>query len=196
VFNDLTELVNVVSTIRLKIQGKLITKMTSNWKCFRIVAGRIAFSFIVFLFAQATSLNGQNYCPVNFDGNVLNSIKAESYLSYGKIFACNGNIIQVEKGYRELPYFLLQLDNGGTIWVSGQLHSGFEVSGARVRVMGFLEKAAAYYKPPKVNKDPYHLVAIVLMDISTRQLAMRPGQERLVQEWIDGKIPDPGKTKK
>jgi hypothetical protein len=148
------------------------------------------------LLVSGSLLFGQNYCPVNFDGNVLNSIKAEPFNSYGKIFACNGTIIQVEKGYRDLPYFLIELDYGGTLWVSCQLHSGFETVGTKVRVMGFLEKAAAFYKPPKVNKDPYHLVTIVLMNLKTREMAMRPGQERLVQEWIDGKIPDPGKAKK
>lgn len=162
----------------------------------KVIPGGIAFIVTLLLFINTGALFAQNYCPVNFDGNVLKNIQAEPYNWYGKIFACNGNIIQVEKGYRDLPYFQVNLDQGGTIWVSGQLHSGFEVLGARVRVMGFLEKAAAYYKPPKVNKDPYHLVSIVIMDLSTRQMAMRPGQERLIQEWIDGKIPEPGKAKK
>lgn len=150
---------------------------------------------IILLFAGFTRSGAQGFCPVNFNGEVLHQLQADPSLYYGRMLACNGEIVRMEQGTKGLPYFLLRLDKGGEIWVSAQAEGGFEGIGSRVRVLGFFEKAAAGYKPPNVHKDPYHLVAIAQMHPETGDMIMQSGQEKIVQQWLDGKIPDPGKRK-
>ncbi len=150
--------------------------------------------WLVFFFGMiAVQGFAQKHCPVNFTSQTLSEIQGDPSSWFGKIAACNGTIEQVVPGYRNKPYYLVALNNGGTIWVSGQVESGYETVGAKIRVLGFFEKTVRQYMPAKVNRDGYHLIAFVIYDLEQNQLAMRPGQEAIVQQWLDGKIPNPGK---
>lgn len=134
--------------------------------------------------------HAQNYCPVNFTADLLNILREVPSAYYGKILACEGMILRVEKGYKDQPYFQLRLKaSEQTIWVSGQVESGYEKVGTLVKVLGFFEKAAAGYKPEKVHKDDYHLVGVAILDVGLRQMYMQSGQEGIVQQWLNGQIP-------
>jgi hypothetical protein len=149
----------------------------------------------VALFLGVMTVQGyaQKHCPVNFTSQTLADIQRNPDDWYGKIAACNGTIEQVVPGYNKKPYYLIALNDGGKLWVSGQVESGYETIGSNIRVLGFFEKTVRQYMPAKVNRDGYHLIAFVIYDLDQNQLAMRPGQESIVQQWLDGKIPNPGK---
>ncbi len=147
------------------------------------------------IFAAGMQAPAQGYCPVNLNGEVLNGMRQDPVMYYGKMLACNGEVLKIERGSKGLPYYQLKLEKGGDIWISGQVEGGFEQIGAKIRVLGFFEKAAAGYKPSGVNSEPFHLVGIALLDLKTGELMMQPGQEKIVQQWLDGVIPDPGKRK-
>jgi hypothetical protein len=138
----------------------------------------------------------RKYCPVNLDGQILKTLDAAPYAFFGKVYACNGEILQVINWYNNLPYYQLLLDNGGTIWVSGQLTTGFEEKGNKVRVLGYFDKAPPRFKPSKVNPDAYHLLGFAVLNLSNRQIVIKPGKEALAQEWVNGKVPEPEKSKK
>jgi hypothetical protein len=136
----------------------------------------------------------QHHCPVNFDGRILDSLLRSNPRSWlGKMMAVNGIIKQVEKGYEGKPYFSLELEGGGTLWISGQVQLDGSTVGSKVRVLGFFERTKRAYMPAKVNRDGFHLISFVIYDLDKQQMIMRPGQEDIVQEWIDGRIPQPRK---
>jgi hypothetical protein len=150
----------------------------------------------IYFFSLITGLaffipgQAQKYCPVNFTADLLSILREVPSAYYGKILACEGLILRVEKGYKDQPYFQLRLQaSEETIWVSGQVESGYEKVGTLVKVLGFFEKAAAGYKPEKVHKDDYHLVGVAILDVVQRQMYMQSGQEGIVQQWLDGQIP-------
>lgn len=155
----------------------------------------IFWTILFFLTGGLRESMAQGFCPVNFNGEVLAGMQADPALHYGKMLACNGEILKMERANKGMPYFQLKLDKGGEIWISAQVEGGFEQIGKKVRVLGFFEKAAAGYKPPNVNNDPYHLVSIALLEVDSGEMMMQSGQEKIVQQWLDGKIPDPGKRK-
>lgn len=147
-----------------------------------------------FMFLASTiPLQAQKHCPVNFDGITLQKAIQEPDAWFGKIMAINGRIKQVASGYLGKPYFLIEVEKGGELWISGQVKDKSVAEGTHVRLMGYFEKTVRQYMPPKVNRDGYHLIAFVVYDLDQGMMAMRPGQEALVQEWLDGKIPNPGK---
>jgi hypothetical protein len=132
----------------------------------------------------------QRYCPVNLTADSLSIMQDAPAAYYGKILACEGMILRVEKGYKDQPYFQLKLKaSEKTIWVSGQVESGYENVGTSVKVLGMFEKAAAGYKPEKLHKDAYHLVGVAILDVVKRQMYMQSGQEGIVQQWLNGQIP-------
>jgi hypothetical protein len=151
------------------------------------------FIYCFFLFTSLIffkPVNAQNYCPVNFTAELLSVMREVPSAYYGKILACEGQILRVEKGYKDQPYFELRLKSSEqTIWVSGQVESGYEKVGTLVKVLGFFEKAAAGYKPEKVHKDVYHLVGVAILDVVVGQMYMQSGQEGIVQQWLNGQIP-------
>lgn len=138
-------------------------------------------------------MQAQKHCPVNFDGISLKNAVAEPEAWFGKIMAINGKIKQVVAGYQGKPYFLIEVEKGGELWISGQVKDKCISPDTNVRLMGYFEKTVRQYMPAKVNRDGYHLIAFVVYDLDQNMLAMRPGQEALVQQWLDGKIPNPGK---
>ncbi|MCU0374833.1 MAG: hypothetical protein MUF24_05950 [Chitinophagaceae bacterium] len=138
-------------------------------------------------------LLAQHHCPVNFNGQGLDSLRSNPRSWLGKMMAVNGVIKQVEKGYEGKPYFNIGLEGGGELWISGQVTLDGAAVGSKVRVLGFFERTKRAYMPPRVNDDGFHLISFVIYDLDRHQMIMRPGQEDIVQEWIDGRIPMPGK---
>lgn len=160
-------------------------------KSFKILIS-CGFVFCLYAFQVAE----RNYCPVNLDGQILKTLDAAPYEFFGNVYACNGEILQVVSWYNNLPYYQLKLDKGGTIWVSGQLTTGFEVTGNKVRVLGTFDKAPPRFKPSKVNPDAYHLLGFAVLNLNNRQIVIKPGKELLAQEWVNGKVPEVDKRKK
>lgn len=67
--------------------------------------------------------------------------------------------------------------------------SGYEKIGAKLRLLGYFSKVEVDDIGNKYNKDGYHILAFVVIDLATKQIAMLTGADKQVQEWIDGKVP-------
>ena len=59
----------------------------------------------IVLFFSMVDIKSQNACPVNFGGKLLESAKRDIKNWNGKIIACDVEVIQVEKGYVDKPYY-------------------------------------------------------------------------------------------
>ena len=128
----------------------------------------------------------QNPCPTNFEGNDLKKIKKLN----GDIIAFNGLITEVHKAHNDKPYYKVKLEGGNTIWIASLVKSGYEKEGKILRILGYVsevENDDEFAK--KYNDTKYHILAFCVIDMESKQIAMLPGSELQIKEWISGKIP-------
>ena len=128
-------------------------------------------------------------CPTNFTGNDLKKIEKRN----GEIIAFNGLVTQVYTAHNDKPYYEVKLEGGKTIWIASLVKSGYEVEGNIVRILGYVAKVENDEFAEKYNKTDYHILAFCVIDMKTKQMAILPGSELQIKEWIAGKIPSSAK---
>lgn len=126
-----------------------------------------------------------NPFPTNFTGKDLKKIKKLD----GEIIAFNGLVTQVYKAHNDKPYYEVKLEGGNTIWIASLVNSGYEVKGNILRILGYVSKTENDEFAKKYNKTDYHILAFCIIDIKSKQMAMLPGSELQIKEWMNGKIP-------
>jgi hypothetical protein len=124
-------------------------------------------------------------CPTNFTGRDLNKIKKRD----GEIIAFNGLVTKVYSAHNDKPYYEVKLEGGNTIWIASLVNSGYEKKGEIIRLLGYVSKAENDEVAKKYNKSDYHILAFCVIDLESKQMAMMPGSELQVKEWMNGKIP-------
>jgi hypothetical protein len=158
-----------------------MTKIVTTFKT-------IIMTTIVLLFSMADT-KAQNACPVNFGDKQLETVKPDIKKWNGEIVACDVEVMQVEKGYIDKPYYKVKLEDGGQFWVGGLVTSGYEKTGAKLRLLGYFSKVEKDDIGNKYNKDGFHILAFVVIDLATKQMAMLPGSDKQVKEWMNGTVP-------
>lgn len=141
------------------------------------------------LLCSITDIKAQNAFPLNFGDKQLGAAKLDLKKWNGEIIACDVEVIQVEKGYVDKPYYKVKLENGGQFWVGGLVTSGYEKIGAKLRLLGYFSLVEKDDIGKKFNKDGFHILAFVVIDLATKQMAMLPGSDIQVKEWMNGKVP-------
>ncbi|MFC6999964.1 hypothetical protein [Rufibacter roseus] len=124
-------------------------------------------------------------CPTNFtgiDAGKLNKLN-------GEIVAFNGLVSKVYSAHNDKPYYEVKLEGGNTIWIASLVTSGYEVKGNILRILGYVAKVENDGIAAKYNKSNYHILAFCIIDMKTKQMAMLPGVELQVKQWIAGEIP-------
>ena len=130
--------------------------------------------------------SSQNPCPTNFEENDLKKIKKLN----GDIIAFNGLITEVHKAHNDKPYYQVKLEGGNTIWIASLVKSGYEKEGKILRILGYVSEVENDDKfAKKYNNTKYHILAFCVIDMESKQMAMLPGSELQIKEWISGKIP-------
>jgi len=124
-------------------------------------------------------------CPTNFTGKDLKKIKKQD----GEIIAFNGLVTQVYTAHNDKPYYEVKLEGGNTIWIASLVKSGYEVKDNIIRILGYVAKVNNDKIAEKYNKTGYHILAFCVIDMKTKQIAMMPGSELQIKEWMNGKIP-------
>lgn len=128
----------------------------------------------------------ENPCPVNFKSEDVKHIKKLK----GQIVALNGLVNKVYAAHKEKPYYEVALEGGKTIWIASLVDSGFEVKGKILRILGYVAEVGDDKIAKKHNDRNYHILALCVIDImDSKQMAMMPGSELQIKEWIGGKIP-------
>lgn len=126
-----------------------------------------------------------NPFPTNFTGKDLKKIKKLD----GEIIAFNGLVTQVYTAHNDKPYYEVKLEGGNTIWIASLVKSGYEVKGNILRILGYVSKTENDEFAKKYNKTNYHILAFCIIDMKSKQMAMLPGSELQIKEWMNGKIP-------
>ncbi len=155
-------------------------------KYFLKISGLITFVLILSL----TSVKAQKPFPVNFNDTDLKVAKNDISNWDGKIIACTVEVLQVEKGPVDKPYYKVKLEEGGQFWIGGLVKSGYEKAGAQLRLLGYFSSIQKEDTLSlKFNQDGFHMLAFAVIDLVTKQMAMMPGTNIQVNEWKNGSVP-------
>ena len=129
--------------------------------------------------------SGKEPCPTNFTGKDLKKIKKLD----GEIIAFNGLVTEVHSAYNNKPYYQVKLEGGNTIWIASLVNSGYEKEGKIIRLLGYVSEVGNDEIAKKHNKSDYHILTFCVIDMDSKQMAMMPGSELQIKEWIHGIIP-------
>jgi len=124
-------------------------------------------------------------CPTNFTGKDLKNIQKLD----GEIIAFNGLITEVHSTHKDKPYYEVKLEGGNTIWIASLVNSGYEKEGKIIRLLGYVSKVENDEVAETYNKTDYHILAFCVIDMDSKQMAMMPGSNLQVKEWMNGTIP-------
>ena len=159
-----------------------------------VIKFTILISLIIALFSG--KLRSQNACPINFDGEKFKLVEHEPQKYVGKIVAFNATVLQVEKGLVDKPYYKVELEKGGELWIASTIISGYEVVGRNVRIMGYFANVIDDDDlAKKFNKSKYQVIALAIIDLKTKQASMLPSANSQFKEWANGFIPNEGSSK-
>lgn len=134
---------------------------------------------------NSTNTITKNPCPTNFDSKNLREIKKLN----GEIVAFNGLVTKVHTTHNDKPYYQVKLEGGKTIWIASIVKSGYEKEGNILRLLGYVSKVGNDQIAKKHNDSDFHILAFCVIEMDTNQMAMMPGSELQVKEWMNGTIP-------
>ncbi len=124
-------------------------------------------------------------CPTNFTGKDLQKIEKFN----GEIVAFNGLVTKVHLAHNDKPYYQVKLEGGSTIWIASLVNSGYEKEGKILRLLGYVSEVGNDEFAKKHNETEYHILAFCVIEMDSKQMALMPGAELQVKEWMDGTIP-------
>jgi|SRR5690554_1310868 len=124
-------------------------------------------------------------CPTNFESKDLKQIKKRN----GEIVAFNGLVTKVHTAHNDKPYYQVKLEGGKTIWIASLVKSGFEKEGKILRLLGYISEVGNDEIAKKYNDSDYHILAFCVIEMENKQMAMMPGSELQIKEWMNGTIP-------
>ncbi len=134
---------------------------------------------------NSTELATKNPCPTNFDSKDLRKIKKRN----GEIVAFNGLVTNVHTAHNDKPYYQVKLQGGKTIWITSLVKSGFEKEGKTLRILGYISEVGNDEIAKKYNDSDFHILAFCVIEMDNKQMAMMPGSELQIKEWMNGTIP-------
>jgi len=129
--------------------------------------------------------SNSNPCPTNFSGNDLKNIEQLN----GEIIAFNGLVTEVHSAHNDKPYYQVKLEGGNTIWIASLVNSEYEEQGKILRLLGYVSEVGNDKIAKKHNKTEYHILVFCVIDMDSKQIAMMPGSELQVKDWMNGVIP-------
>jgi len=134
---------------------------------------------------NSTESKTKNPCPTNFESKDLKKMGKWN----GEIVAFNGLVTKVNIAHNDKPYYQVKLEGGKTIWVASLVKSGYEKEGAILRLLGYASEVGNDEVAKKYNDSDFHILAFCVIEIDSKQMAMMPGSELQVKEWMNGTIP-------
>jgi hypothetical protein len=160
-----------------KVKNGIIPKL--NEKCEKIR------KLIKTEIEDSAKTSTQNPCPTNFKSKDLKKIKKRN----GEIVAFNGLVTKVRIAHNDKPYYQVKLEGGKTIWIASLMKSGYEKEGKILRMLGYVSEVGNDEIAKKYNKSDFHILVFCVIEMETKQMAMFPGSELQIKEWMNGKVP-------
>lgn len=119
-------------------------------------------------------------CPVNFGSSDVDDLEDKDE----EIIAFEGVVTKMSE-FNNKPFYQIQLGDDKSLWVASLVDSKIEKVGNKLRVLGYVSRQIK----DKSKKSTYQIIALAVVDMSTKELAMLPGAHSQIQEWINGEVP-------
>lgn len=149
------------------------------------------FLTLLFLMANCYAQKPSNSCPRNFDGKALVTTKKTIKKDIQKTVAFDAEVLSVEKGYNDLPYFSVKLDNGELLWIHSMMANINVNPGHKLRILGYLTVVQPDDEIGMTfNKNGVEVRAFAILDMESKELDYADVFEREALLWKSGKIPE------
>lgn len=143
---------------------------------------------LLFFFAIQSMLAQK--CPVNFDGKSFDLIHSEMAEHKGELVAFDGTVVDIKRGYNDIPYFCVRLDNGEMLWIDSMVSDKYVVIGAKLRMIGYIDLVQLGDEiATQFNQTGYHVRIFAMLDHKSKQLQSANAFDKEVKEWLGGKFP-------
>lgn len=150
---------------------------------------RLIFTFL-FLIVGSYTLVAQKPCPTNFDGKSLLVIQSKIKKHIGQTIAFDAEVVEIQSGYNDIPYFRVKLDNNEMLWIASMVSDKYVKAKAKLRLLGYIDvvqndDVIAH----RYNDSGYQIRVFAMLDHATKQMQLSNAFESEVKEWIAGTIP-------
>lgn len=129
-------------------------------------------------------------CPRNFDAKKLALVQKDAAKHRGEIVAFDAEVVSIEKGYNDKPYFMACLENGDTVWIASMITGNYVTVGRKLRVLGYIDPVAADDEiGNRYNKGGLQVRVFAILDLESKSLQMSDAFDREAKEWLEGIMP-------
>lgn len=129
-------------------------------------------------------------CPRNLDGKSFVTLKNKMPTGKGNTVAFDAEVLRIEKGFNDKPYFEVKFDNGETIWISSMIVGNYVAKGRKLRILGYIDAVAPDDEiGKKYNAGGLQVLAFALLDLESKNLQMSDAFNGEAKEWLAGRIP-------
>lgn len=143
---------------------------------------------LIFFFVCSTA--AQKPCPTNFDGKAFLSVQSKIKRHIGETIAFDGEVVEIQSGYNDIPYFRVKLDNNETLWIASMVSDKYVKLKAKLRLLGYIDvvkKDDAVAQ--QYNYSGYQIRVFAMLDHTSKQMQLSNSFESEVKEWVAGLIP-------
>ena len=131
---------------------------------------------------------GAASCPTNFNSQQFKQAKKRLKSWNGRIVAFDAEVLEVHQLGPGRPYVKVKLGDEQILWVGSMANSGFEMVGNHLRFLGYFALKETGPQE-KFHQNEFHVLAFGVIDLVSKKLAMFPGSEEQIKEWVAGKVP-------
>jgi len=151
---------------------------------------RKIYLFILLCISLQLRAQGIKPYPSNFNPDSLKLAAAAPKTWQGKIVAFEGVINEKYKAQGGHRYLLVGLPGTESIWVGTIVNDDPKIiyEGAHIKVLGYFDLVDDK-KAQELNKTGYHVLAIAIVNLETKQITSHEAAKQQVDEWKKGKVP-------
>jgi len=132
----------------------------------------------------------QTKCPRNFEGKNLAVAKQQLQKRKGDTVAFDAEVVAIEKGYNDKPYFKVKLDNDENVWIASLLTGNHVRLGRKLRLLGYIDSVAGDDEiARKYNGDGIQIRVFAILDLESKNLQISDAFDAEAKEWLSGIIP-------
>lgn len=146
--------------------------------------------YCILLFFGWASACSQTKCPVNFDGKSFELIRGEIQKHQGETVAFDAVVTEIHKGYNDIPYFRVRLENGALLWIASMVSDKYVAKDAKLRLLGYIDLVQTDDEIASgLNQDGFHIRVFAMLDHKSKQLQIANVFDAEVKQWLAGNIP-------
>lgn len=132
----------------------------------------------------------QTKCPRNFDARKLAIVQKDAQKHRGETVAFDAEVVTIEKGYNDKPYFKAKFETGETVWIASMITGNYVTVGRRLRLLGYIDPVSDDDEIGKrYNAGGIQVRTFAILDLESKSLQISDAFDKEVKLWMDGIMP-------